>query len=222
MHRTVRVKRKHYYDHRSIHYSQYALVVPSETSTIVGTPSPFIKTFQNWVNWGQGGDETFCYKRGINLKRGGGWNRGRNRGLALFLLFYSSVQSHLMCVGGKKGSLYYFSNLQFFEFATQDFHPRSHPSLVLKLGIICTFPIHSGSLQKMLIASFNLVWNTHRKVNRQFFLSANARCFLALKRFSEISTLNALPHCFSPHVWDKGVTLLLSYNLGNTIKQNWH
>ena len=32
----------------------------------------------------------------------------------------------------------------------QDFHPRSHPSLVLKPGIICTFLIHSGSLQKML------------------------------------------------------------------------
>ena len=39
----------------------------------------------------------------------------------------------------------------------QDFHPRSHPSLVLKPGIICTFLIHSGSLQKMLTALFNLV-----------------------------------------------------------------
>ena len=72
-------------------------------------------------------------------------------GLALFLLPYSSVQSHLLCVGGKTGSLYYFSNLQFFELAMQDFHPRSHPSLVLKPGIICTFPIHSCSLQKMFV-----------------------------------------------------------------------
>ena len=87
-----------------------------------------------------------------------------------------------MCVGGKKGSLYYFSNLQFFEFATQDFHPRSHPSLVLKLGIICTFPIHSGSLQKMLIALFKLVQNTQKR-NGQIFLSAKVKCFLVLKRF---------------------------------------
>ena len=41
----------------------------------------------------------------------------------------------------------------------QDFHPRSHPSPVLKPGI-CTFLIHSGSLQKMLTALFNLVQNT--------------------------------------------------------------
>ena len=38
-----------------------------------------------------------------------------------------------------------------------DFHPRSHQSLVLKPGIICKFLIHSGSLQKMLTALFNLV-----------------------------------------------------------------
>ena len=44
----------------------------------------------------------------------------------------------------------------------QDFHPRSHPSLVLKPGIICTFLIHSGSLQKMLTALFNLVRNTQK------------------------------------------------------------
>ena len=41
-----------------------------------------------------------------------------------------------------------FSDLQSFELAMQDFHPHSHPSLVLKPGIICTFLIHSGSLQK--------------------------------------------------------------------------
>ena len=59
--------------------------------------------------------------------------------------------------GGSKVSLYYFSDLQSFELAMQDFHPRSHSSLLLKLGIICTFLIHSGSLQKMLTALFNLV-----------------------------------------------------------------
>ena len=79
------------------------------------------------------------------------------RGLPLF--YYFTVHfSHIYCVCGEsKVSLYYFSDLQSFELAMQDFHPRSHPSLVLKPGIICTFLIHSGSLQKMLTALFNLV-----------------------------------------------------------------
>ena len=41
-----------------------------------------------------------------------------------------------------------FSDLQPFELAMQHFHPCSHPSLVLKPGIISTFLIHSGSLKK--------------------------------------------------------------------------
>ena len=61
-------------------------------------------------------------------------------GLPLFLLLYSSVQSYLH---------FRIFNL---ELAMQDFHPRFNPSLVLKLGIICTFLIHSGSLQKILTA----------------------------------------------------------------------
>ena len=76
-----------------------------------------------------------------------------------------------------------FSDLQSFELAMQDFHPRSHPSLVLKPGIICTFLIHSGSLQKMLTALFNLVRNTQKSIWTIFFLSAKAKCFLVLKRF---------------------------------------
>ena len=61
----------------------------------------------------------------------------------------------------------------------QDFHPHSHPSLVLKPGIICKFLIHSGSLQKMLTALF---WNTQKSI-WTFFLSVKAKCFLVLKRF---------------------------------------
>ena len=51
----------------------------------------------------------------------------------------------------------------------QDFHVLSHPSLVLKPGIICTFLIYSGSLQKMLTALFNLVWNTQNSKWTIFF-----------------------------------------------------
>ena len=34
--------------------------------------------------------------------------------------------------------------------------------IVLKPDIICAFLIHSGSLQQMLTALFNLVWNTQK------------------------------------------------------------
>ena len=75
-----------------------------------------------------------------------------------------------------------FLGLQSFELAMQDFHPGSHQILVLKPAIICTFLIHSGSLQKMQTALFNLVWNT-QKSKWTIFLSAKAKCFLVLKRF---------------------------------------
>ena len=51
----------------------------------------------------------------------------------------------------------------------QDFYPRFHPSLLLKPGIIYTFRIHSGSLQKMLTALFNLVRNTQKSIWTIFF-----------------------------------------------------
>ena len=78
-------------------------------------------------------------------------------GLLPFLLLYSSVQSHLLCVGESKVYLYYFSDLQSLELAMQDFIHVLIQSLVLKSGIICAFLIHSGSLQKMLTALLNLV-----------------------------------------------------------------
>ena len=88
--------------------------------------------------------------------------------LPLFLLLYSSVQSHLLCVGESKVP---FINFWIFslELAMQDFQPHSHPSLVLKPGIICTFLIHSGSLQKVLTALFNFVWNTQKSKWPIFF-----------------------------------------------------
>ena len=106
-----------------------------------------------------GRDKHFCQKGGINLKRGVDVEM-RGRGEPLFLLLCSSVQqfSHIQCAWGEsKVSLYYFSDLQSFELAMQDFHPRPHSSLALKSGIIYAFLIHSGSLQKMLTALFDLV-----------------------------------------------------------------
>ena len=63
----------------------------------------------------------------------------------------------------------------------QDFHPRSHPRLVLKPGIICTFLIHFGSLQKMLTALFNLVWNTQKSIWTIFF-ECQGKVFLCIEK----------------------------------------
>ena len=45
-----------------------------------------------------------------------------------------------------------------------------------------SFLIHYGSVQKMLTVLSNFVWIL-RKINGQFFWSAQARCFLVLKKF---------------------------------------
>ena len=66
----------------------------------------------------------------------------------------------------------------------QDFHPRSHPSLVLKPDIICTFLIHSDSLQKMLTALFNLVWNT-QKSNWTISFQCQSKVFLSIEKILE-------------------------------------
>ena len=66
----------------------------------------------------------------------------------------------------------------------QDLHPRSHPSLGLKPGIICTFPIHSGSLQKMLTALFNLVRNTQKSIWTIFF-ECQGKVFLSIEKILE-------------------------------------
>ena len=61
--------------------------------------------------------------------------------------------------------------------------------------------IHSGSAQKMLTASFELVWDSQKSA-WTIFLSTKTRCFLILKIFGEdkrSTTLNALPYCFSSH-----------------------
>ena len=66
----------------------------------------------------------------------------------------------------------------------QDFHPRSHPSLALKPSIIFTFLIHSGSLQKMLTALFNLVRNTQKSI-WIIFLEYQGKVFLRIEKILE-------------------------------------
>ena len=62
-----------------------------------------------------------------------------------------------------------------------DFHSLSHPSLVLKPGIISTFLIHSGSLQKMLTALFNLVRNT-QKSKWTIVFECQGKVFLSIEK----------------------------------------
>ena len=66
----------------------------------------------------------------------------------------------------------------------QDIRPCSHPRRVLKPGIICTFLIHSSSLQKMLTALFNLVWNTQKSIWTIFF-ECQGKVFLSIKKILE-------------------------------------
>ena len=70
----------------------------------------------------------------------------------------------------------------------QDFHPRSHPKPVT----ISTFLIHSGSLQKMLTALFNLVWNTQKSKWTTFF-ECQGKVFLSIEKILEKIIQD---HCF--------------------------
>ena len=104
-------------------------------------------------------------------------------------IFYNfTVQLNSLCVGGKSKVSFFFITFGFLSlFSFQVF-------IVLKSGIICTFLIHSGCLQKMLTSFLNLVWNTQRIT----WTSTKARCFLILKMFW---CLNA-PHCFFLHIFE--------------------
>ena len=112
-------------------------------------------------------------------------------GLPLF--YYFTVQSHLLSVclcwegggaggGRERGSKVPFMTFWIFSVLSQLCKILIQVFIVLNPGIICTFPIHSGSLQKMLTALFNLVLNAQKSI-WTIFLSAKARCFLVLKSF---------------------------------------
>ena len=149
-----------------------------------------------------------------------------------FLYLQFSSITFTVCVWG--GSKVPFVTFQIFslELAMEgshpslyyDFHLHSHPSLAVKPSIICKFQIHSGSLQKMLTSLFNLVGNT-QKSKWTILFDCEGKISSYWKGFRKDQggpTLNALHYGFSPHFWDKGVTILLSYNMRNIIKQNWH
>ena len=90
-------------------------------------------------------------ERGINLKKGVDVEMG---GLQLFYYLQFS-QIHCVCVCG--GSKVPFITFWIFSLLSYPFKILIQVFIVLKPGIICTFLIHSGSLQKMMTALFNLV-----------------------------------------------------------------
>ena len=56
--------------------------------------------------------------------------------------------------------------------------------IVLKPNIICTFLIHYYSVQKMLTALFNFVWNT-QKNEWTIFFECPGKMFLSIKKISK-------------------------------------
>ena len=108
---------------------------------------------------------------GINLQRGRGLNV--EMGGCHFFYYFAVQFNHINIFGSSV-----------FELAMQNFHPRSHPSLLLKPCIICTFLIHCGSLQKMLNALFNLVWNT-QKSKWTIFFECQGKVFLSIEKILE-------------------------------------
>ena len=91
--------------------------------------------------------------------------------------------------------------------------------IVLKYCITCIFLIHSDSLQRMSTALLKLVWNTQKSTPTNF-CKYQGKMFLNIENVL-VSLCTALL-LFSSHFWSKGVKFLLSYNLRNITKQNWH
>ena len=94
---------------------------------------------------GRAGVRKFLLEREDKPEKGGGVDVEIG-GCHFFTTLQFSSITFTVCLGKVRFPL--LSDLQPFELAMQDFHPCSHPSLVVKPGIICTFLIHSGSLQK--------------------------------------------------------------------------
>ena len=133
-------------------------------------PSPLLKgqgcgwegPSNNWVTWGVW---NILLKRGDKPDKGG-WCRNGRGGGGVPLFYYFTVQSHLLCVCGESKvpfiTFWIFSLLSYLcKILIQVF-------IVLKPGIICTFLIHSGSLQKYWLL-YLTKFEMYRKVNGQFF-----------------------------------------------------
>ena len=79
-------------------------------------------------------------------------------GVTTLLLLFSSI-TFTVCGGrgGEGGSKVLFITFQILSILSYPLKILIQVLTVLKPGIICTFLIHSGSLQELLTALFNLV-----------------------------------------------------------------
>ena len=89
----------------------------------------------------------------------------------------------------------------------------SHPSLYCtKTDIICTFLIHYGSLQKMLTALFDFLWNTQKR-NWTNFFEWPGKMLLSIEKLSL---------SFLPYVWvQREIFTCLIIELNLNIKINF-
>ena len=84
-----------------------------------------------------------------------------------------------VCVRGSKVP---FITFQIFSLLSKPLKILIHVFIVLKPGIICTFLIHSGSLQKMLTALFNLKYTEKLMDN---FFECPGKVFLSIEKILE-------------------------------------
>ena len=97
--------------------------------------------------------QNFLLERGDKTEKGGSKVDVEMRGVASVLLLYSSI-TFTVCGGESKVS---FITFWIFSLLSQPLKILIQVFIVLKPGIACTFLIHSGNLQKMLTALFDLV-----------------------------------------------------------------
>ena len=104
--------------------------------------------------------------------------KGGGEGLPLF--YYFTVQSYLLCVGGEiRFPLLLFGSLVFWVS-----HARFWSKFLFYWNLISF--VHFWSIMvvyKKCWLLYLILFEIHRKINGQLFLSAQARCFLVLKRF---------------------------------------
>ena len=104
----------------------------------------------------------------------------QKRGVAT--IFITLQLNHIYCVWGE--GTFPFITFQIFSLLSQPCTILIQVFIVLTPDIICKFLIHSGSLQKMLTALFNLVWNT-QKSKWAILFECQDKMFLCIEKVLE-------------------------------------
>ena len=127
------------------------------THLIVGTPSPLL--LKGWGGVGPskiellGGVQYFLLERGDKPVKGG--EVDVEMGVCYFFIMLQF--NHIYCVWGESNVP--FVTFWLFSLLSQPYKILIQVFIELKPNNICTFLIHYHSVQKMLTALFNFVWN---------------------------------------------------------------